>query len=79
MGGTAVHPLSDAETFRAALDRLGLSQSGLARLMRELGDPRSQPTLLRSVSNWCTGATAVPGEMWVVIRLLERQRPGVRG
>jgi hypothetical protein len=56
--------------FRAELDRLALSQSGLARLMRELGDPRSTPTILRSVSNWCRGAVAVPGEMWVVIRLL---------
>ncbi len=66
--------MKDAETFREALGRLGLSQSGLARLMRELGDPRSEPTILRSVANWCRGVYAVPGEMWVVIRLLERQR-----
>lgn len=69
----------DAAEFRAALGRLGLSQSGLARLMRELGDPRSEPTILRSVANWCRGVYAVPGEMWVVIRLLEQQRTGVPG
>jgi hypothetical protein len=64
-----------APNFRAELDRLALSQSGLARLMRELGDPREQATLLRSVSNWCRGVVAVPGEMWVVLRLLgERER-----
>ncbi len=63
----------NADTFRAELSALGLSQSGLARLMRELGDPRSHPTLLRSVSNWCRGVVAVPGEMWVVIRLLSER------
>jgi hypothetical protein len=56
--------------FRAELDQLGLSQSALARRMSELGDPRDVKTILRSVSNWCRGAVAVPGEMWVVIRLL---------
>lgn len=61
---------AEASDFRAELDRLALSQTALARLMRELGDPRSVPTILRSVSNWCRGVVSVPGEMWVVIRLL---------
>ena len=65
---------ADADTFRAALGRLGLSQSGLARLMRGLGDPRSETTILRSVANWSRGVYAVPGEMWVIIRLLEQER-----
>lgn len=56
--------------FNAQLTALGLSQSALARRMHELGDPRSVPTILRSVSNWSRGFVAVPGEMWVVIRLL---------
>jgi hypothetical protein len=61
--------------FNAELTALGLSQSALARRMHELGDPRSVPTILRSVSNWCRGVVAVPGEMWVVVRLLaERAR-----
>lgn len=65
--------------FRAELDRLALSQSSLAHLMHELGDPRSPPTILRSVSNWCRGVVAVPGEMWVVIRLLaERSNSNAR-
>jgi hypothetical protein len=64
--------------FRAELAALGLSQTALARRMRDLGDPRSHLTILRSVSNWCRGAVAVPGEMWVVIRLLA-ERPDVFG
>lgn len=63
-----------AAEFRAALGGLGLSQAGLARRMRELGDPRAQPTLVRSITNWCGGHAAVPGEMWVVVRLLRDAR-----
>ena len=63
-----------AADFRASLDRLGFSQSAFAREMQALGDPRSFPTILRSVSNWCRGETAVPGEVWVVITLLGRPR-----
>ena len=40
--------------------------------MQALGDPRSFSTILRSVSNWCRGEAAVPGEVWVVITLLRR-------
>jgi len=61
-----------AEEFRGALARLGFSQSSFAREMHALGDPRPVPTILRSVSNWCRGESAVPGEAWVVITLLER-------
>jgi hypothetical protein len=62
--------------FRTWLERSDLTQSGLARLMREMGDPRSQPTLLRSISNWATGATALPGEMHVLMRLLQARVNG---
>jgi hypothetical protein len=41
--------------------------------MRALGDPRSEATILRSISNHATGKTPVRGEMWVVLTLLERQ------
>jgi hypothetical protein len=65
----------DPAPFRAELARLGLTQSSLARLMRELGDPRDVPAIPRSVANWARGVCAIPGEMWVVIRLLgERAR-----
>jgi hypothetical protein len=64
--------MSTDRDFNVELDMLGLSQSGLARLMKELGDPRSFPTILRSVSNWCRGVTAVPGEAWVMVTLLAR-------
>lgn len=66
--------IDPAAAFRDAIRQIGLSQSGLARTMRGLGDPRSQPTLLRSISNWCRGKSSVPGEMWVVLRLLH-ERP----
>ncbi len=59
--------------FHAELARLRLSQSGLARLMREPGVPRSHSTVLRSVATWCRGVYAVPGEMWAVIRLLNER------
>jgi hypothetical protein len=63
------------DEFRAWLERHSLTQASFARLMRDLGDPRSPATILRSVSNWCRGVTALPGEMCVVTRLLaERLR-----
>lgn len=65
--------------FNAELTALGLSQSALARRMHELGDPRSVPTILRSVSNWCRGVVAVPGEMWVVVRLLAERNGAAHG
>lgn len=63
--------MTDAE-FRAALERLGFNQSTFARRLQALGDPRSFQTILRSVSNWCRGAVAVPGEMCVVLTLLQQ-------
>lgn len=60
-----------AAAFRDRLDRLGLSQSALAREMARQGDPRPVPTILRSISNWARAEYAVPGEMWVVLTLME--------
>ena len=61
-----------ADQFRAWLVLRGLNQSSLARLLHELGDTRSVPTILRTVANWARGVTTVPGEMVVIARLLDR-------
>ena len=61
--------------FWAALRRLCLSQNGFTRLLHVLGDPRRIPTILRSIANWAPGVTAVPGQVWVILRLLERLEP----
>ena len=65
--------MTDAE-FRAALERLGFNQSSFARYLIDNGDPRTFRTLLRSVSNWCRGIYPVPGEIHVVLTLLQRSK-----
>lgn len=57
--------------FRAALAGLGLSQSGLAREMRRLGDPRSPETILRSVQRAAERGTS--GEMDALLGALLRR------
>ena len=58
------------QDFAATIKRLGYSQSSLARKMHELGDPRSVPTILRSIANYHRGIHSVPGEMVVLLKLL---------
>ena len=58
--------------FRAELDRRGFSQSSFARFLHEHGDPRTVPTILRSVANWARDVTPVPGEVRVIFRLLDK-------
>jgi hypothetical protein len=65
-----LYPTGDPVWSDDAQDSLGLSQAGVDRLTRELGDPRPAPTILRSISKWCRGAAAVPVEICVVIWLL---------
>jgi hypothetical protein len=59
-----------ADEFRISIERIGLTQSSLARRMQALGDPRTFPTILRSISNQVRGVSAVSGEMCVVMNLL---------
>lgn len=63
--------MTDRE-FRERLAALGFNQSSFARRLIELGDPRSFAAVLRSVANYATGATGVPGEMAVILTLLAR-------
>jgi hypothetical protein len=58
--------------FAKVIASKGYSQSSLARKLHALGDPRSVPTILRSISNYCRGVTAVPGEMVALLTLLPR-------
>jgi hypothetical protein len=66
--------MASTQDFRARLERIGLNQSSFARMLIELGDPRSFSTVLRSIANYATGATAVPAEMIVILNLIERYR-----
>lgn len=66
------------QDFRSCLTALGFNQSSFARRLIELGDPRSFSTILRSVTNHACGVTGVPGEMVVILRLMERY-PAIRG
>lgn len=67
--------MTNAE-FRQALAELDMTQSGFARLMRELGDPREFQTIRRSISNWCGGFVGPPPEMDIVLGILQ-QAPGL--
>ncbi|MGI4851990.1 MAG: hypothetical protein ACRYGR_08625 [Janthinobacterium lividum] len=68
-----------ADDFQAALGRLGLSQAGFARKLRELGDPRPEASILRSISSYWTGSYKVPGELHVILRTLEAPAAAPRG
>jgi hypothetical protein len=59
--------------FRSALEELGLSQTGLASRMIALGDYRKQEAILRSIQRIAAGESRVPGEMQVVMKLLQRE------
>ena len=62
--------MTDQE-FRERLAVLGYSQSSFARALIEMGDPRPFTTVLRAISNYCRGATGVPPEMPVILRMME--------
>ena len=64
--------------FRQTLKDLGFNQSSFTRRLIALGDPRSYPTLLRSVQNYAAGASPLPGEMIVILGLMQRYA-GARG
>lgn len=54
---------SDADRLRAELERLGLSQRGLAREL-DLDE--------RTVRRWCAGDSPVPRVVWLAIRATRR-------
>ena len=61
--------MSTAE-FRATLDRLGLTQVALARVLIHLGDQGQPISILRRVQRWAAEVSAVPGETVVLLELV---------
>jgi hypothetical protein len=60
--------------LRARIARLGMTQSGLARRMKQLGDPREEKNILRSIQRQISGNARFSGEMRALIGLLEEIR-----
>jgi hypothetical protein len=60
--------------FRAALARLGLSQSALARRLIELGAEGEFRSVLRTVQRMAAGESKVSHEMAALLRLMETQK-----
>ena len=59
------------QEFRKRLEALGFSQTAFARRLVELGDPRSVEQVLRSISNYASGVTKVPGFVIVILNLMD--------
>jgi hypothetical protein len=60
--------------LRARIARLGMTQSGLARRMKELGDDRDKKNILRSIQRMVAGDARVSGEMRALLGLMEEMR-----
>lgn len=57
------------EEFTESLQRLGLSQAALARLLDDLGEQQPAPT---TVWRWADGRSRVPIGVGALLRLLEQ-------
>lgn len=64
----------NADEFRAALARLGLTQVGFARFLRDQGDPGQFPSIIRRVQRWASGDYRIPGEVIALLSLLRASR-----
>ena len=60
--------------LRARIARLGLTQTGLARRMKEFGDDRSERNILRSIPRMVAGDVRFSGEMRALLGLMEQTR-----
>jgi len=67
----STEPIRTAADFRAALDRLGLTQSSLARLLQVLGHPAEIAVSRRRIQRWVAGDAPISGEMIALVTLLE--------
>ena len=65
-------PINSADEFRAAIARLGFSQSSLARFMVEMGDDRDEKNVLRSIQRMLSGDSRISGEMRALLGVMER-------
>jgi hypothetical protein len=72
--------MQEARDLRADIERLGLTQWGLARIMQKFGDDRDHHNILRHIQRVVTGERRYNGELRVVMGLLEeRQKNTVVG
>lgn len=59
-----------AAWFRAELEALGMTQSGLAKWLAKRGDDRKPGTILRHVQRMANGEARVSGEMRVILSMM---------
>lgn len=69
-GGSA----ESAASFRAALEEIGETHAGLAKLLQRNGDDRQPATILRHIQRMATGEARVSGEMRVILTFLRNGR-----
>jgi hypothetical protein len=69
----------DYSELRARIAALGMTQSSLARTMKELGDDRDEKNILRSIQRMAAGDARVSGEMRALLGLMERSGMTSRG
>ena len=58
--------------MREALERLGLTQRGLARAMRRLGDNRPEDNIEHAINRAISGRRPYSGEMRALLGLMTR-------
>ncbi len=63
---------TDGQMLRDALADFGLSQSGFAKLMKELGDDRDEKNILRSIQRMIAGDARVSGEVRALLGAISR-------
>lgn len=66
--------MQDVSELRSDIEKLGLTQWGLARIMQQLGDTRDHHNILRCIQRMVTGELRYSGEMRVVMHLLEERQ-----
>ena len=64
--------MSEEYDLRARIADLGISQTGLARRMIELGDDRTEKNIVRSIQRMIAGDARVSGEMRALLGLMRR-------
>jgi hypothetical protein len=71
-----------AAWFRAELEALGMTQTGLAKWLKKRGDDRQPGTILRHVQRMANGEARISGEMRVILSMMragaERQKKRTR-
>jgi hypothetical protein len=66
--------MSEYSEIRAKIAALGMTQSGLARRMKELGDDRSEKNILRAIQRMVAGDARFSGEMRALLGLMDEVR-----